>query len=180
MDEFTGPWQELEDQLAELNELATQELEQGHPAPDGLPPKGSWIRAITVDDDGHPKRHTPWHYVVGWDGQIGCLSVRCRRRTSGMLAYAIRAHRGEPNSRWDRPPSGTRLLMAPGAPAEACRQCELGLRRDAEKAARAELQRDAEARLARLESIATLLADTAIPEAELGGLIRQLWSGGAA
>ncbi|HYK96142.1 MAG TPA: hypothetical protein VE011_09795 [Candidatus Dormibacteraeota bacterium] len=181
---MSEPWRELEKQLAELNELASDrlsDLQDLDPAPAGLPPAGSWIRAARTDLDGVTEPIGPWHLVTGWNGRSGSISLRCSHYRPGWaLREAVSAYVGEPASGWPRRAGNRpRLLVAPGAPSEACRRCDSALERDAEAAARAEREREAKARLARLEAVARLVDDVAIPDAELGGRVRRLWNGGA-
>ena len=166
-------WPALEAQLAELDDRAVRELGELHPEPEGLPPAGSWIRAVQVDDDGHARPMTPWHVVKGWDAPIGCLSMRCRRAPRGTIVDALAEFLGEPlPGWWRRGRRRPRLLVEPGAPAEACKQCEIGLTRDA---AAAEAQAAAEAETARQAAIKALLDDDALDDAELGRRLRLIW-----
>lgn len=121
----------VEDELAALNELARETFDRIVPAPDGLPPTGSWIRATKIDMDARGTPAGPWHLVVGWDGLIGCLSTRCRRRPHGTIIDGLGAYLGQAaRYRW----VGGRyaLLVETERPAEgACGQCDRLLARDA-------------------------------------------------
>ncbi|MBA3235648.1 MAG: hypothetical protein H0T59_06620 [Chloroflexi bacterium] len=130
---MTDFWPSIEDQLADLNRQATTVLDCSVPAPSGLPPTGSWIRAMKVDDDARGRPAGPWHSVAGWDGMMGSLSTRCRRRPGRAIAYALDRILGSP-SPWPRLPSWERFGLLVGAerPSEdACQQCDVGPARDA-------------------------------------------------
>ncbi len=173
---MTAFWPSIEDQLAELNDRAGRELERMTPPPDGLPPTGSWIRAMRVDDDARGTPATPWHYVAGWDGPIGCLSTRCRRRTGGTLSDALEHYLGTPPRWWSRSRGRARLLVEPERPSQdACRQCDIGLARDADRLAAADRAAELERLVEVLPNIRALAADQAIDDAERGRRLRGLW-----
>lgn len=162
----------LEDQLADLNDRASSLL-TGHPRPDGLPATGSWIRAVTVDDDLRAAPVTPWHYVVGWDGHLGVLSTRCRRRPGSNLSAAVAAHIGDkPWWRRDR----VRLELAAVRPRRrACRQCDLGLARDAAAVTAAERAATTARYLEVMPAVEAIAVDQAIDDDERGRRLRDLW-----
>jgi hypothetical protein len=182
MGDSSGRWDDLEAQLeaqlGELNELATRQLEFNEdlePAPDGLPPAGSWIRAQRVDLDGVARPIGPWHLVTTWNASSGCLSVRCSRYRPGyVLREAVSAYLGQ-SGPWHRRDGRTRLLVAPGAPAEACRRCEAALARDAMAREAAAAEADRQATLALLPRLEALAGDVSIDDAERGRRFRALW-----
>lgn len=172
---FNGSWRDVVDaQLAELNTRATATLDRMAPAPDGLPPAGSWIRVVKLNDDGQGKPVTPWHHVVGWDGPIGCLSTRCRRRTS--FSEALNHYLGLPPRWYDRSRGRLRLLVRAERPADdACGQCTLGLERDAAAAAKAQRDAELEALHGLLPRVRAIATDPALDDSERGRQLRLLW-----
>lgn len=176
---MTDFWPSLEEQLADLNHTAAAVLERTHAAPDGLPPTGFWIRAMRVDRDARAIPATPWHVVAGWDGPIGTLSTRCRRRPGQAIHTALCDYLGEVPWSRRRPWERHILVVEPQQPADdVCRQCTIGLERDA--AAVIAEQRAAEQAtlvglLPAIESIAT---DESLDDAERGRRLRALWPRG--
>lgn len=166
----------VEGQLTELNAQAASVLDRTTPAPPGLPPAGSWIRAVKVDDDARVKMATPWHHVEGWDALIGCLSTRCRRRPGDQIRYGLQHYLGQAERRrlaWQR----YQLLTSGTRPEEgACRQCDISLARDAARVERARLEVETAALVARLPAIDAIATDPAIDDAERGRRLRELWA----
>jgi len=168
---MTAYWPELEDQLEDLNNRASTVLTR-HPKPDGLPAIGSWIRAVSVDDDLKVKPITPWHYVAGWNGYIGDLSLRCRRRPGSAISGAVSVYLGKPRWRRDRA-----LLVEPERPEEgACRQCDLSLARDVEREVSAERAAVQGFYLEAMPSLEAIAHDTTITDAERGRRLRRIWT----
>jgi hypothetical protein len=169
-------WASIEDQLAELNEQATAVLDHTTPAPDGLPPRGSWIRAMKVDDDAHAKPASPWHYVAGWDSWVGCLSTRCCRCPRGNINSALAHYLGETSKyrhrRWDRL---TLVIAAERPPEGACGQCDISLAREAARAVAAVEAAEIERVADLLPAIRSIAGDSAIDDAERGRRLRDLW-----
>ncbi len=168
-------WPSIDKDLAALNAKAAALLENIKPAPDGLPPSGSWIRAMQLDDDGRGKPASPWHYVVGWNGHIGTLSVRCRVRPSQAIQYAV-AHQVGQASRFRRSWERQVLLIAPERPAEdVCRQCLTGLERDAAAVVAAQQAAELAVLVELLPAVGALVLDSSIDDAERGRRLRALW-----
>jgi hypothetical protein len=173
----------LDDQLAALNRSAAMTLERLHPEPPGLPPPGSWIRVMRLDDDARAKPVTPWHYVIGWDAPIGCLSTRCRRRAGRDLNVALDRFRGVMPQlagqqdwryrQWER----AALLVEPDRPADgACGTCVVGLERDAAAEVRARKAAELERLAVRLPELEAIASDGSIDDAERGRRLRELWA----
>lgn len=167
-------WESLEDQLVELNEIATRTLVAGEPEPDGLPPAGSWIRAYRMDVDLQAIPASPWHYVIGWDRHIGVLSTRCRRRPGWVVRAALGRYIRESGDWWRR--ERLQLSVSHDEPGEdACRQCLAGLARDLECEAAAERERERAAFLELLPALQRIADDPALDDAACGREFRALW-----
>ncbi|CAN5190361.1 hypothetical protein BH24CHL7_BH24CHL7_06680 [soil metagenome] len=162
----------VESQLADLNAKATVTLRRGMAAPAGLPPAGSWIRAITVDDDARATPRTPWHSVVGWDIPLGCLSTRCRRRSGTAVSIGTSDYvGGGPNARRQYS-----LEVLPDRPSEgSCRQCDKGHERDAEAVKHEAAEARLAVLLAVLPDIEAIATDPALKDAERGRRLRSVW-----
>lgn len=176
---MTAFWPSLDDQLADLNERASTELDQGnrYPAPDGLPPVGSWIRAMKVDDDSRGTPAGPWHTVAGWDGRWGRLSTRCRGKPGKPISYGLDRLLGgrATMARW---PSWKRyaLLVQPERPDEgACQQCDARLERDAAAVVKAREDAERAALVELLPAIGAIATDDSIDDADRGRRLRELW-----
>jgi hypothetical protein len=176
---FSRDWRDVVNaQLGELNDSATATLDQGTPAPDGLPPTGSWIRVVKLDDDLLERPETPWHCVVGWDKPIGCLSIRCRRRPGRGISHAVSVHVGQPNGDywWLRRRPGFRLRVEHDRPAgDVCRQCMIGLDRDVAREGAAERAAELERLVGLLPSVQAIAIDPRIDDGERGRRLRELW-----
>jgi hypothetical protein len=161
----------VDEQLAELNERASAELEDLAPAPPGLPPAGSWIRAYQLDDDAIAHPRGPWHVAMPWDPRgRRHFSVRCSTRPSSAISLAL-AIPG-----YGRSPRTRGLLVALDRPAEgACARCVAALERDVAQGAldarRAELERI----LPVVLEVGSIAIDPAIEDAERGRRLRELW-----
>ena len=166
-------WESVASDLETILRTATS-LERS-PTPDGLPPAGTWVRAVYLDDDARPEPVTPWHFFGGWNGQHGNVTTRCRRLHVGSdLEAAIGNYIGDP-SPWRSP--RTRLQVELDRPAAgACRKCTAGLERDATRAREAEHQARHDARVALLPVLEAIATDPAIDDAERGRRMREAWT----
>lgn len=175
---MTAFWDSVDGQLADLNRQAAQALDDLVPEPEGLPPTGSWIRAYVLDDDAQAAPASPWHHVTGWQGRWGVLSTRCRGRPGQVISAAVRSHVGVPATWWNRGRRGDRYILDVSLerPADGvCRQCEIGLARDAEAIVAAERAREQAALVELLPAVGAIATDAAIDDAERGRRLRGLW-----
>lgn len=168
---MTELWDSVASDLDTILRLAPS-LDQ-HPAPDGLPPVGTWIRAVYLDDDARPQPETPWHWFAGWNGERGNFATRCcRQRPGSDLQAAMGRYLGEP-ARW---PTRSRLEVALNRPRRrACRKCVVGLERDQVRQVEAARQARFAELAAALPAIEAIATDPGLDDAERGRRLREVW-----
>lgn len=169
-------WERVEADLDGILRSHGGDLDTAPGAPDGLPPVGTWIRAVYLDDDLKPKPETPWHWFAGWRvyGRWETYMTRCRTMRPGRaLDDALDRYIGQPSA-YSEP--RRRLEVELRRPRRrVCRKCSVALERDesrrAEAAAAGRLA-ELSAALPTLEAIAT---DRTIDDAERGRRLRDAW-----
>jgi hypothetical protein len=169
-------WPSIEEQLASLNRHAADVLQEHEPAPEGLPPAGSWIRALKVDDDLQATPASPWHLVAGWDSEFGHLMLRCRQRGPGdRLAWALENFLGAPlqnRRRWQR----FILAVEADLPAEGgCGACRRLVARDAEAPLIDQLRRRERELIELMPTVRQIATDPHLEDVERGRRLRELF-----